>query len=270
MPTRLLFILLTLALLLPSPLGAQLNTAGIAMTYLMEGEVKNGDIVSLLPGTDKLGRSVKDYDERMYGVVVLKPEIVYRTVEGGIPVVRNGEVMINVTLINGGITSGDYITSTQIPGHGQKATELAGFVIGTALSSFDGTNAPTIDFAGKKVAFGQVKIALGIGPASPVQVRATGGVFGTIRFMAASLLSTIATSKQAERVVRIVLAGLVALLTLYVNFHSFGKNITKGIESIGRNPLAKATIQSMIVLNIILIGLVTLGGIFLSLTILSL
>jgi len=46
--------------------------------------------------------------------------------------------------------------------------------------------------------------------------------------------------------------------------------VTKGIESIGRNPLAKTTIQTMIIINVVLIGLVSLGGIILSLTILAL
>ena len=183
---------------------------------------------------------------------------------------RHGEAFVNITTLNGEITSGDYITSSQVPGFGQKATELAGFVLGKALTTFSATEGTTLRVKDKDVAAGQVKIALGIGPASPVQVRASGGIFGTVRFVTSTLFSTIATSRQAERVVRIILAAFVAFLTIFVNFRTFGRNITKGIEGIGRNPLARNTIQSMIILNIILIGGVTLGGILLSLIILSL
>lgn len=270
MRLRINLLFAALAFVFVQSANAQITSSGIANTYLIEGDILDGDIVSLIPGSDKLTRAIVEYDEQMFGVIVLNPEIVYRRVDEGLPVMRHGEAFVNITTLNGDILSGDYITSSSVPGFGQKATELAGFVLGKALTSFTATEGAQVRVKDTNVASGQVKLALGIGPASPVQVRASGGVFGTVRFVTSSLFSTIATSRQAERVVRIILAAFIAVLTIFVNFRTFGRNITKGIEGIGRNPLARGTIQSMIILNIILIGGVTLGGILLSLIILSL
>jgi len=49
-----------------------------------------------------------------------------------------------------------------------------------------------------------------------------------------------------------------------------GPNFTQGIVSIGRNPLAKSTIQAMVTLNVILILIVTIGSFFVSIVILFL
>jgi cytoskeletal protein CcmA (bactofilin family) len=51
-----------------------------------------------------------------------------------------GRVPVNVSLINGPIEAGDPLTSSSIPGMAMKATE-PGNIIGTALESYDGTQA---------------------------------------------------------------------------------------------------------------------------------
>ena len=85
-----------------------------------------------------------------------------------------------------------------------------------------------------------------------------------------SFLSNIATSRQAEKIFRYFLAASVAIISILVSLFFFGKNVTKGIEMIGRNPLAKVPIQSMILVNVLIIAVIALGGIILSLIILSL
>ena len=100
-------------------------------------------------------------------------------------------------------------------------------------------------------------------------MKTAGGLLGSLQIAAFSVVGTIQQSKQAEKVIRYVLAALVAIITITINFRTFGRNITKGIESIGRNPLAKGAIQSMIILNIIMITIVSVSGILLSLVIIS-
>lgn len=254
----------------PLPVFAAESNLNIASTHqLIDTVYSDGDIVSISTESGKLILSRVAFDEKMYGVIDMSPIIVYRTGEG-VPIVRAGEVLVNVTTLNGVAEVGDYITSSQLPGKGQKATELAAYMLGRSLETFNEKEASSIDYAGKKILLGAVKVAVGIGPASPVLLKVSGGLFGTLRQLATSFSYNVQASKQTERIIRYIIAALVALVTIYINFRSFGSNITKGIESIGRNPLAKVPIQTMIIVNIILIAIVSLGGILLSLAIISL
>jgi hypothetical protein len=248
--------------------GLQFN---IARTIIIDDkDAVDGDIMSLAPKKETLVRSAKNSDERMFGVLISNPVMVYRTLST-LPVARDGEATVNVTMLGGAIEVGDYITSSPIAGKGQKAEGVAGYMVGVALSAFDGESASaSADLNGKKYAVGRVKINVGIGPASPVITKAAGGLLGTLKQLATAILFNISTSKQAERIIRYILAVLIAVIIIYVSYRTFGRNVTKGIEAIGRNPLAKASIQTMITLNIILLAVSVIAGIALSLVVISL
>jgi F0F1-type ATP synthase membrane subunit c/vacuolar-type H+-ATPase subunit K len=225
--------------------------------------------MSLSADQSTLVRSEITGDPRLYGVLVANPEVVYRT-RPDIPVVRDGNAVVNVTTFGGPITVGDLITSSEIAGKGQKAQQLSGYMIGIALENFDGTTGTDVQGPRGTVKSGRIKVAIGIGPASPVLIRATGGALGFVRQVVNAVWYNISTSKQVERLLRFLLAAILVLLVIYISYRTFGKNITKGIEAIGRNPLAKSSIQAMIILNIALIFFVSLGGVILALLIISL
>jgi F0F1-type ATP synthase membrane subunit c/vacuolar-type H+-ATPase subunit K len=232
-------------------------------------EATDSDILSLTTTPETLERSKVAYDTTIYGVAIDYPTMVYRT-RDTLPVVRSGTTYVNVTTVNGPIKTGDYITSSDIPGKGQKSTEFNGYVVGVALDDFNEKMGKEMEYKKKKITYGKVLVAVGIGPASPIKITAAGGMFGTFKFLITSFILNLQTSKEGVRLVRYFLAALVAITSIAVSFRAFGKNVAKGIESIGRNPLAKVQIQSMIVLNIALIAVVTIGGIVLSLVIISL
>ena len=71
-----------------------------------------------------------------------------------------------------------------------------------------------------------------------------------------------------QQMVRYLLATLIAVGSIYAAFRNFGSNITSSIVSVGRNPLAKTSIQFMVLLNAALIVLVSVAGIALSLVVL--
>lgn len=249
---------------------AQIKQFNIAQTLTIgDAEAQDGDIMSLGTENETLVRAEKPYDERMYGVLVESPVMVYRT-KDTIPVTRYGDTFVNVTTLNGSIAVGDYITSSEIPGKGMKATDFTGYMLGVALASFAEADGTPVTVNGLTASQGRIRVSLGIGPASPAQVKAAGGVFGTLRRLTDSVIFNLRTSRQLDRFIRYILAIIVLLITIIISFRTFGRNITKGIEAIGRNPLAKVSIQSMIVLNVIMILLVTLGGVILSLVIISL
>lgn len=247
---------------------AQEFNAGIAKTHnVTEKEAIDGDIVSIATVSGIFNLSRTSYDEKIFGVIVMNPILVYRTPSENTPIIRQGEVMVNVTTLNGPIASGNFITSSAIPGKGQKATDPTGAVLGMALDKFDDSDGTKIDFGGKKYSSGKIKVAVAI--QSPAVVKPKGGIMGTLESFSFVLFKSLQQSAGSDRLIRYIIAGLIASLTVLVNFESFGKNITKGIEAIGRNPLAKVSIQSMILMNIILIAVVSIGGVILSLAIIS-
>lgn len=261
------------SLLLPLVHGrvhAQIKQFNIAQTLTInDTESADGDIMSLGTENETLVRATKAYDEKMYGVLIESPVMVYRT-KDTIPVTRSGDAFVNVTTLNGPIQVGDFITSSELPGKGQKATDFTGFMLGVALASFSHQDGTDVTVNGQTVRQGRIRVSIGIGPASPAQVKAAGGVFGTLRRLTDSVIFNIRSSQQLDRFIRYILAIIVLLITIIISFRTFGRNITKGIEAIGRNPLAKVAIQSMIVMNVVMILLVTLGGVVLSLVIISL
>lgn len=268
LPITLLFILYFVSA--PS-VYSQFGGFGVATSHNVEDkDAQDGDIVSLSSETGNLRLSTLEYDEKMFGVIVLSPAIVLRTVGLNTPIVRSGEVHVNVTTLNGSIAIGDYITSSPIPGKGQKATDFNGYILGIALEPFSQTDGTLVNFEEEEVAQGKVLVAVGISATTPFIKKVSGGFLGSLQYTGELFIYMLTATKQSERVMRYILAVLVALVSLYLSFRSFGHNVTKGIESIGRNPLAKGSIQTMIMVNIILIAVVSLGGILLSLIIISL
>lgn len=229
-----------------------------------EGKVE-GDIVSLTKNPDQLELSKTTGDARMYGVLVQTPLVVYRTMNE-IPVVTNGEVLVNVTTLGGPIVQGDLVTSSPIPGKGQKSGNIRGYMLGYAITSFGDQDGDPLDYQGKTIRTGKVRVSLNIRPIS-----FTGGnIFATLQQAQAAGLEIIKDTQTRDRYIRYFVALLIVLFTIYFSYRTFGKNVTKGIEGIARNPLAKVSIQSMIVLNMILIGAVCVGGMVLALLVISL
>ncbi|KKS45993.1 hypothetical protein A3J20_02630 [Candidatus Gottesmanbacteria bacterium RIFCSPLOWO2_02_FULL_42_29] len=271
-----LFLIIFLsALVIPSTLQAQaVPDFAIATTYSIPEkdlkEIEDGDILSITAKENILERTTNPYDEKMYGVYVTNPQIVFRTSGNNMPVARVGEVDVNVTTLSGAIARGDFITSSKITGKGQKASLAEGYLLGIALSDFSEKDGTELKFENKSYRQGKIKVAIGIGPSSLSAINSSGGFLGTARQVGLSFFSLVSANKEAEKIFRYILSALVAIISILGGIYFFGRNVTKGIESIGRNPLAKTTIQTMIIINVVLIGLVSLGGIILSLTILAL
>lgn len=256
-------ILLTTAYI---PIFAQ-EPRGIEVTstyQVADAEALEGDILS---ATEKgLVRSSIGFDNKMFGIITSQPLLVYRTETPGQPVVRSGITEVNVTTLNGSIKFGDYITSSQIAGKGQKASE-SGYVVGIALSSFDGANATQIQGPRGTVASGKISVAIRIEYAELTNPRFAGRLFG---FLGTTLLENVSDPKQAGGAIRVIAAGLVLLLSSTFAFLVFARSIPKSIEAIGRNPLAKSTIQFSMIINIILLIVTGVIGIVASILIIKL
>lgn len=234
---------------LPAVSRAQSTPLGIATTYTIDDpEAVDGDLLCFTESTGKLVRCNKPYDEKIFGVLTATPQVVLRDGAKSQPVIREGRASINVTTKNGTIKPGDYITTSDFPGRGQKATELTGYVVGRSLGTFSEKE-------------GRVEAALNIGP---TVIFSKGNILDQLGL---ALVKNVQKPEGAALFIRYVTAGLTAILMTLFAFNNFAKNITKGIESVGRNPLARHQIQFIVIINIVLIAAVTLGGLILSLAI---
>ncbi len=112
------------------------NTADLAEWTTYEGKKPQfGEIVSIAP-SGKLTTSQKAYDNRLAGVISTKPNITIGPLtHDSVRLALSGRIPTIVTTVSGPITSGDMITSSDIPGVGMKPQRNSP-VIGKALSSF--------------------------------------------------------------------------------------------------------------------------------------
>lgn len=106
----------------------KLSGADIAEVYYsLDDDAVQGDIVSLTDaGISQVAKSRTPYDGRAIGIISTKPGIVMGEADGvGKPVIVGlaGRVPVKVSTKNGDIKPGDYITTSDIPGVGMKATE---------------------------------------------------------------------------------------------------------------------------------------------------
>jgi len=112
------------------------STYDYAERYESSDNLIPGDLVTVdSTGTNKVKRATSP-SEPLMGIVSTKPGFVTgRHYDGWYPVALAGRVPTRVSTKNGSIAAGDYITASDIPGVGVKATDDSN-VIGIALESY--------------------------------------------------------------------------------------------------------------------------------------
>ncbi len=229
--------LLALVLMVP-PVYAQ-KSASIATYHKIEhSNVIDGYIVATIK--DKFVITNEAYQPNMIGIVNKQAAIEIRLSNDpdSYPVSTNGQTYVLVSLANGDINKGDYITSSPVEGVGMKAT-VPGPIIGVALEDASNPDENTIS-----------KIKINIQKDYNVEPYFATG-------------STMTPFSGGFEFVRYLLGAIVLIISLLFSFLYFGRLSMKGVEALGRNPLASRRIQAGIILNVImaisicLIGLVT-------------
>jgi len=264
----LLLPLFSIFFLLPSLVFAQMGSVDFTYTYTIpDKEITDGDIVS--SSAEKgLYRSDFAYDSHTFGVVQFSPLIVYKAIDNaGTPVARTGTATINVTTINGPINPGDYVTTSEIAGKGQKAS-VSGNVVGIALTGLGLTDGTEFDYQRKsttnqqnpseKIRSGKVTVALRMEYAEITSARTALRLLDSFN---ASLFTNVQNPDQFVKIFRYITAIIIVLISFAIGFYTFSRAIPKGIEAIGRNPLAQKTIIFSIVLNIVFTVITAVAGI---------
>jgi hypothetical protein len=246
LPSILLYIGVTAALLVHAkPIFAQNFAEGFAMDIrLDEKNVPEGSIVSLAKG--KYLMSDIPYDPSIIGVVTDNPSVAFidENSHDSRHIASLGKTKVRVSTINGEIKAGDLITSSSIRGVGQKATE-SGYILGVALESYDQKDP-------KKEGTIYLSVHMNFGT---LTTNLRQNLFATLR---KGFLTPFVSPVNA---LRYVIAGLVAILSFLGGFWFFGRISSRGVEAIGRNPLARRFIIISILINVSLTIVVMLLGV---------
>ncbi|MBI5358374.1 hypothetical protein HZB69_01965 [Candidatus Amesbacteria bacterium] len=236
-----------LALLLTIGLLAQTSSSGMAVSVNLPSEgLIDGSIIC---STDK-GSVIcdKEYDSSVMGVYTEAPSILLENTSlvGGKPVISAGKVYVR---FEGSIKKGDYVTTSNKPGVGQKASRN-GYVLGSVLEDFDGPS-------------GNVLVALGMRPA----VLASSTADNLWEALRQGLSSLYLTPLSA---LRYAMAMIITLAAFVLGFTFFGRVAKSGVDAVGRNPLAGRTIEFTVIINVILTGVIMASGLLLAYLILVL
>lgn len=259
------FLLIVFYSLLITHISSLLNPVfsqgfNIASTYKIDDkDIASGDLV--IVGADgKITRTNVSYDYRIFGVAQDTPVIVTRPATASAelekPISRTGDINTNVTDFNGEIKKGDYVTSSPVSGKGMKG-ESSGYVLGVALEDAQFTNqTTTVDQ--RQVKNGSVKIAI------KIEYAEISGPKNTWRFLNSLNNTFFRNIQDPERftlTIRYIIAGLIALIAFAIGFYAVSRSLSKAIEAIGRNPLARNSILASVSLQILIaiVGAIVMG-----------
>lgn len=229
------------------------SSFGLARTIpIKDKNADDGTIVSYYRAGYAL--SNKSYDSDMAGVISEKPAVVIKILgEGDKTLISNGVVYVKITSKNGNIKKGDPITSSDIKGVGMKAVE-SGYILGAAFDDY------ASDDKSKIV---KIPVSLNI-HFSNIQPKFARGLLDAFN------LTAIATFEQPTVVFRYFVAALLVIISFVVGFISYGRIASKGVEAIGRNPLAGGMIQFGIFLNVLITIAIISAGLLMAYIILRL
>jgi hypothetical protein len=222
----------------PSLYAQDTSSSGVAVyIQIIDKKVQEGDIITLTKDGYVLGHV--PYDPNIFGVVVRDPAISFEANQpNSRPVVSEGKVFMRVSTINGKIKKGDLLTTSTIPGVGEKATE-SGFIIGTALEDYSSNNP------------GMILVVLNVGQGA-VSAEARGNLLKAFNFVfSAPYISPLS-------LLRYIFASTMVILSFVIGIGYFGRISSLGIQALGRNPLASRLIIFSIVIHVFL-ALVVFG-----------
>ncbi|MEX0895396.1 MAG: hypothetical protein WDZ94_00480 [Patescibacteria group bacterium] len=236
------------------PVLAQTDVGtGLAHTFQINEPVSSGDIIVVKDA--QYMKSAEPYSADVVGVVAERPAVVFVADDGqGTPMLKAGITNVKVSMSNGEIRVGDYITTSQISGVAMKATK-SGFVIGVAEGNFSTSNPEEIGLLPVNLQFNYMDLSQG-----------TGGVDSDLQRSLWDILSLnrLAASESPGQMLKYTVAALLLIASFGFGFYIFGRTANKGIDAIGRNPLAGKLIGFSVVLNVVLTVVIIGAGVGLS------
>ncbi len=263
----------TLTLLIGMSRVGPLDAQAISSGFKSEGNVQRGMIVRLKKeDTSKVVALTQEASDQMHGVVVNANDAPATLSDDGqkIFVATTGSYGLLVSSQAGSISPGDYVTISSLSGVGMKAGSKDTYVVGRALSGFDGVNnvsssSELTDSLGNKtkVNLGTIQVNITVAR-NPLLKGEDPNVPEFLR------KATEAIAGKPVNAVRIYIAILVFCITAFISGSLMYGGIRSAIISVGRNPLAKKRIiKSMVQVTVSGLIVFTIGlfGVYLILKI---
>lgn len=232
---------------------AQNFSLGVSSYYPVEQEVTEGDIIVYKDGIYQ--KSSARHQSNIIGVYVENPSFEFRPEDtsGKVPILSSGDAYVRVSTVNGEIKQGDFLTTSEIVGAAMKATDR-GIILGTALEDFSQEDPTNVGRILVQIDITDTKIA------------------GTIALEEGSALNLIDVFSASKRALyespsdsfKYIVAAIVVIVSFIFGFITFKKVAVKGVEAIGRNPLASKIIGFGILMNLIITVSIIIAGLILA------
>jgi hypothetical protein len=234
--------------------AAESVSLGVASYLPISSEgVEDGHIIS--SSSRGFIKSRTPYSKSIVGVVAKKAALSFeaRTKRSGyLPVVSAGTTLVLVSGEGGPIKKGDLVTTSTLPGVGMKASH-SGYVLGTALESFSGSSREEV---------GKIPVAINVRYLYSKPQNLKESLAGILS------LSWLAAYEDPLVVFKYIIAVLSVVLAFVFGFFHFARVSAKGVEALGRNPLASKIIQLGIVFNVLIGVAIIASGLGIALLIL--
>ncbi len=222
-------------------------------------EIEDEDVAAaMIVATSKDGfyLPIEEYDENLYGVVAELPAITFINTDDYAQkqqVITTGNALLQVSTANGPIAEGDPITTSGVKGVGMKATS-PGMAVGIATEPFISEDPNEI---------GKISIKVQVHYHSIDTVnRSIFDIFKLSLFTAAN--------EQPPVFFKYFTAGFVVIGSILLGFYFFGRVAAKGVDALGRNPLASRMIQVGIIINVVITVATIASGLIIAIIILRL
>jgi hypothetical protein len=225
---------------------------GVSTYYPIQGDVNDGDIIVIKDGTYE--KAMSKYQPGIVGVYIEKPSLEFKpeNTEGMKPVLSTGESYVNVSTTNGAIRRNDFLTSSDIPGVAMLST-AKGYVVGNALEDYNESDPTKI---------GKIRVSIFVQDTNSSALT-LGGKEG-INILDIFSASKLALYESPSDSFKYIVAATVVVISFIFGFITFRKVAVKGVEAIGRNPLASKVIGVGILLNLIITVSIIIAGLVLA------
>ncbi|MBW4061711.1 hypothetical protein HJC99_04040 [Candidatus Saccharibacteria bacterium] len=249
---------LALALVLPG-----VAMASLSQGYNSAGAIATGSLVALDQKAGTVVAADTTTADQLFGVAVAPGSVSLSLGNTGnqVQVVTTGSANVLVSTEGGKIAVGDVITVSSISGVGQKSPSGKHRIIGTAQADFDGTGADSTKAtikdssgASKEVSIGQIPVVIAVAD----YTTNAGGQDYQLPSWLQNFSNQVAGKTVAP--IRIVVAGLILLVTLVSVTVLLYAAVRNSIISIGRNPLSRSSVlRGLLVVITIVLGLLAVA-----------
>ncbi len=224
---------LGILLLLALPLKAAADN--VVQGFAAKGNLQPGWIVALSQSSSTSVELAPASDpSRIYGVIINPSDAPITLNRSGqqVFVANAGNYPVLVSVVNGKIQPGDYISMSNTDGIGAKATNDQQTVLGQAIQGFDGQH--SVLTGSGQTAVGRITVS--INPTHNPNLKGSLYVPEPLKRAANAIAGhTVSTARIWAAAIVFIAAAVIAVILLVVG-------VRTGMTAIGRNPLSRHSI----------------------------